>query len=45
MNGQAIEITTDGSKFLGELKDDIFLKGTFCDKEEDIKNKMLNGKI
>jgi len=44
-NGQGTEITTDGSKFVGEFKDDSFLNGTFYDKEGNIKSKMLNGKI
>ena len=44
-NGQGTEITTDGSKFVGEFKDDSFLNGMFYDKEENIKSKMLNGKI
>ena len=44
-NGQGTEITTDGSKYVGEFKDDSFLNGTFYDKEGNIKSKMLNGKI
>ena len=40
-----MKITTDGSKFVGEFKDDSFLNGTFYDKKGNIKSKMLNGKI
>ena len=35
----------EGCKFVGKFKDDRFLKGTFYDKEGNIKSKMLNGKI
>ena len=44
-NWQGTEITTDGSKYVGEFKDDSFLNGTFYDKEGNIKSKMLKGKI
>ena len=44
-NGQGTETTTDGSKFVGKFKDDRFLKGTFYDKEGNIKSKILNGKL
>ena len=37
-NGQGTEITTDGSKFVGEFKDDSFLNGTFYDKEGKSQN-------
>ena len=44
-NGQGTRTTTDGSKFVGKFRDDRFLKGTFYDKEGNIKSKMLNGMI
>ena len=44
-NGKGTETTIDGSKFVGKFKDDRFLKGTFYDKEGNIKSKILNGKL
>ena len=44
-SGLGVITFPDGSKFVGEFKDDSFLNGTFYDKEGNIKSKMLNGKI
>ena len=44
MNGQGTLTSPDGSKYIGEIKDELFWNGELYDKKGNIEYKFVNGK-